>query len=144
MGWWLAPVVLILLALLLRVMVRKVSRFRQKRRLRQQALRELDVIAREFDASRDAAGSLEKVSTLLRRVAITVYPDPGLPGCIGQAWADWLRRTDAGKQDPEVFEALTRAPYQRAPEIEMQRVLKAVEQWIRAATHPYRAAGRAT
>lgn len=143
-GWWLMPIILILFVPLLRVVVRAMSRYLQNRRLRRQVLQELELIQQEFDTNRNIAGALEKVSSLLRRVAITVCPERAVAGRTGEAWVDWLRGRGADRQDPEIFTVLTRAPYQRAPEIEMQRLFKAVERWVRSATRGHHSSEGAT
>lgn len=141
-GWWLAPILLVLFVVLLRIAATAVFRSLHARRLRTRALGELALIEREFDASRDAAGTMQRISTLLRRVAITVYPQRAVAGCTGQAWADWLCRTGPDRQDTDVFEVLTRAPYQAAPDIQIQCVLQTVERWIRHATSRHSGTGQ--
>lgn len=129
-GWWLAPVVLIVLYLLLRVALEAAQRLSRRRRLRRQALGELASIERDFDASGNAALTLERLSVLLRRVAVTVSGERRLPGQTGEAWVQWLRRTGPRDIDPDLLGALASAPYRPAPGVEVRRILDAARRWV--------------
>ncbi|MGA8259095.1 MAG: DUF4381 domain-containing protein [Arenicellales bacterium] len=129
-GWWLLLPALVLLYLLVRALVRVGLRRAGRRRLRRHALGELASIERDFDASGDVARTLERVSVLLRRVAVTVSREPRLAGRAGEGWVEWLRRTGPRDVDPDLLEALAQAPYRPAPAIEVRPVLAAVRRWV--------------
>ncbi len=129
-GWWLVPVVLVVLYLAYRLVAGMTRRFVRKRRLRRQALAELAAIEEAFDASGDAAATMERVSVLLRRVAMTVSAERRLAGRAGQGWVEWLRRSGPRGLDGAALDALAAAPYRRAPAVEVRPVLHTARDWI--------------
>lgn len=133
-GWWLLPAALLLVLLLLRLLVTTARRRAARRRLRRQALDELDRIELDFQTTGDINGTMERVSVLLRRVAITVSADSGVAGRVGRDWVDWLRRTSPENLDAASFDPLVDAPYRALPNTAPQRVLSAVRRWIRHVT----------
>ena len=129
-GWWLLLPALVLLWLLLRTLTRVGLRHATRRRLRRHALGELASIERDFDASGDVAGTLERVSVLLRRVALTVSGERRIAGRAGEGWVEWLRRTGPRDLDPALLDVLTHAPYRPAPVVEVRPVLAAARRWV--------------
>lgn len=139
-GWWLLPVVLVLLYALGRVLAGTLRRRRERRRLRHQALAELARIERDLDDTGNLAGALEHASVLLRRVALTVFPGDRVAGRVGREWVDWLRKTGPDDLNPAMLEALARAPYRPEPDVPGSSALSAARQWI---DHVTRRPGRA-
>lgn len=138
-GWWLLPVALLLIILLLRMLTERARRRARRRRLRRRALDELARIEREFQSTGNISGTMERVSVLLRRVAITVFPGTGVAGRVGQEWVEWLRRTGPADLDAVAFDPLVDGPYRALPNAAPQRVLQAVRRWIHHVTrHPAR------
>lgn len=133
-GWWLLPVVAALLGLLAWKAAAAARRVRARRRLRRQALDELERIRRDFEAEGNAARAMENLSVLLRRVAITAFAGRGVAGNAGRAWVDWLARTGPQGLDGRALEALVEAPYRPAPEIALRPVIDAARRWIRHVT----------
>lgn len=133
-GWWLLPVLLALLAWLVVLLAGVGRRRRARRRLRDQALGELQRIERHLDDTGDLARALEHTSVLLRRVALTVYPDHGVAGRVGADWTEWLRRTGPEDIDPAVLDALARAPYRPDPGVPGPDALATARRWIDHAT----------
>lgn len=133
-GWWLLPVAAVLGFLLARKAIQAVRRVLARWRLRRQALAELDRIERDLESGAGAGRALENLSVLLRRVAITVRPGPGVAGRSGSAWVDWLERTGPDGLDGEPLRRLVEAPYQPAPEIEPRPVFATARRWIRHVT----------
>lgn len=133
-GWWLLPVVVLLLAFLIRRSAGLVRRLLARRRLRRQALRELERIRRDYETEGDPARALRSLSILMRRVAITVFPDQGVPGRSGRAWLEWLARTGPERFDRAPLEALLDGPYRPAVDLQAAPVFDAARRWIRHAT----------
>ncbi len=133
-GWWLLATAALLLGLVAWKLATVLRRHLARRRLRRQALDELRRIRRELEARGDAARALESLSVLLRRVAVTVFPDRGVPGRAGPAWVDWLARTGPEGLDRALLAALAEAPYRPAPDTAPRPVLDAAGRWIRHVT----------
>lgn len=134
LGWWLLAVAAVLLAVLLWRLTVWARRKLARRRLRRQALEELERIQRDFEAAGSAARPMEELSILLRRVALTVSPEPGVAGHTGSEWVNWLRRTGPDDLDGNALQALLEAPYHPAPEAPPRPVFQAARCWIRHAT----------
>lgn len=133
-GWWLLAAVTVLLGLAAWKLAAVLRRALKRRRLRRQALDELRGIRRELEARGDAARALESLSVLLRRVAVTVSSDRGVPGRAGKAWVDWLARTGPAGLERSALAALAEAPYRPAADIAARPVLDAAGHWIRHVT----------
>lgn len=129
-GWWLVPVALVIIYVAYRLVAGMARPLVRKRRLRRQALAELMAIESEYDDSGDAAAAMERVSALLRRVAVTVSAEPRLAGRAGRSWVEWLRRSGPRGLDDEVLDALSVAPYRRVPAVEVRPVLDTARDWI--------------
>jgi hypothetical protein len=110
-GWWLLAGLLALMVILFPFMLAAVRRLRGRRRLRRQALEELARIEYDLDSTGDLPGALQNLSILLRRVALSVFPERKVAGRSGRQWSEWLQRTGPAGIDPAVLESLTRAPY---------------------------------
>jgi len=133
-GWWLLLPALVALVLLARALVGVLRRARGRRRLRRQALAELARIERELEAGGDGARAMERISILLRRVAITIFPGSGVPGRAGRAWVDWLGRTGPADIDAGALAPLADAPYRAVLEASPRPAVAAAGRWIRHVT----------
>lgn len=133
-GWWLLPVVVVLLGVLVWTLTITARRMLARRRLRKQALGELKQIRRELDTGGEAARAMERLSVLLRRVAVTALPGRGVAGCVGRDRVDWLRRTGPAGLDSDSLEALIEVPYRPASGVAPQQVFDAAARWIRYVT----------
>lgn len=133
-GWWLLPVAVVLIAVAAWMLARAGRRFLARRRLRRQALGELARIRRDFAEGGDAARPMERLSVLLRRVAVTVFEEPGIAGTSGRARIDWLVRTGPTALDGRALAPLAEAPYRPAPPAAPAAVFEAAARWIRHVT----------
>lgn len=133
-GWWLLLGAVVVLGLLVRPAARAVRRMRARRRLCRQALDELAHLRRELEAGGDTGRTLERLSVLLRRVALSVFPAPGIAGRTGRAWVDWLRRTGPDGLDPAALEPLIDGPYRPDPPGAPPSLFDVAGRWIRHVT----------
>ncbi|MDF9393241.1 MULTISPECIES: DUF4381 domain-containing protein [Methylococcus] len=85
-GWYLAPLLVIVLVLLLWIVWRRLIR----NPLRKALLRELAAI--ESSEVLEPAEKIGRVSVLLRRACLTLYPRQEVAGLTGQ---NWLERLDS-------------------------------------------------
>lgn len=133
-GWWLLPILLVLLWPALRALAAKLRGSAGRRRLRRQALRELERIERRFAETGDPRSTVESISVLLRRVAISVSHDRRVAGLAGKDWLEWIRSTGPGNLEPAAVSALAHAPYRRSPDVPPRDVLDTARSWIRHVT----------
>ena len=106
-GWWLAAALGIasVVALIL-------WRRNRRRSLRRAALRELADIETRFAQSGDESTLALRLSTLLRRIAISRFPRRDVAGLHGAEWSHFLTRTNAsGRLTSELAGELSMAVY---------------------------------
>lgn len=111
-GWW----VLIALALVaLGYLLRYYLKMRAKGAARRHALRQLDVLATDFEQHRDAVKFSAKLSELLRRTMLAYAPRHDIAGLTGDDWLEWLDRDfDEPKFQTDTGRKLLELPYRRA------------------------------
>ena len=122
-GWWLLLGLLIIAALSLLC----VLRFRQRRRLRRLALRQLDELAMHPESQLASA-----LSRLLRQAAITHFPRQETAGLTGQAWLDFLDRPF--KDQPfrsGIGRCLSDAPYRQMVKLDSTALVALCRQWLK-------------
>lgn len=128
-GWWL---VLILLPLtiwffiwLYKRITRKTAKKTAKKLL--QAIRN--------DDSKDIVEKIKQLSTILRRVAISISPRQQTAALTGEAWLQYLDTTlNDGAFSQGIGRILIEAPYQKpdAVEIEIEELISLCERWLTA------------
>ena len=120
-GWW---VVLAMVAALLLVLAHHVWRSRRASAYRRAALREL------------TGANARNLPSLLKRVALAVYPRAEVAPLSGERWIAFLNREVPGSFDGPTAELLLRLDYAAAPtdDGEIGRVESAVRVWIEG--HP--------
>jgi hypothetical protein len=95
-GWWpLAPGWWVLLAIAACVFCALLYRaFRRWRanRPRRAALKQLEVIARDYAGDQDLASFSKQLSELLRRALLAYAPRDEVAGLTGARWLEWLDR----------------------------------------------------
>ncbi|MDD2767482.1 MAG: DUF4381 domain-containing protein [Methylococcus sp.] len=132
-GWWLAP----LLALALILTVRLAWRRFVRNPFRKAALRELAAI--EADASLPVPEKIRRVSILLRRACLTLYPRQEVAGLTG---LDWLERLDLILGDGRFSEGpgrcLIESPYSPRSEADPAALFALCREWIRRLPRPPR------
>jgi len=128
-GWWL------LAALLLGALVwagRVLWRRWQRNRYRRAALALLADYQRQLQHHQDPQYYLTQVAQLLRRTALSAYPQQSLAGLTNQNWRQFL--IDSSGLDAfngSTGDALLRGPYQAAVEFDTNAVQQLVRDWIR-------------
>lgn len=124
-GWWIAAALLLILA----GTGYGWRRWQRNNRWRRQALAQL-IHLRGLDASLLAA----HLSQLLRRVAISRYPQAEVASLTGEAWLAFLDRTLGDEGTPfqkGAGRALLIGPYAASAEFDSTALLALCEQWIR-------------
>jgi len=128
-GWWLLGFVLLVVPLALALWWRA----RRRGALRRAALRELATLRAQAGQANAAPTQLAAAAAqLLRRVSLALDPARRHVALTGDAWLARVRAIAPGFEDPALGEALLRAPYAPAVEVDASRLLGALEHWIRA------------
>ena len=72
------------------------------------------------------------LSILLRRVALAKFPQHQVAKLNGNTWLQFLDKTGNTKEFTQGSgQALSVAPYQKSPQIEIDRLMLIIEKWIR-------------
>lgn len=133
-GWWLLLAVFVLLV----VAVLFWLRYRRRRRLAAttQALAELKAIESDFHAGNcDAKAAVQRLSVLMRRLSISLFPRSEAAGLTGERW---LRFLDRGLPQPAFStgpgRVLHEGPYRPSvEEAEVEPLLGLCRDWIELA-----------
>src|SRR5690606_40825768 len=103
-GWW------VLLAAGLAALVFVLYR-RHRERGRRAALAAISRIVAEIEAGADPAESLRRMSTVLRRFAMSAAADGDarvVPGLVGRGWLEYLDRHGGGRSEEHTSELQSR------------------------------------
>lgn len=129
-GWWLTPLILVLLALAI-IALRRMLRQRHQNACKKIARNELQRIKQQYVDNTDALHSLRELSVLLRRVALSYLPREHSAGLTGEAWIAQLNQLAQHNVFSEQhLELLTRGVYQPQLEADLTPLLKQCEQWL--------------
>lgn len=135
-SWWpLAPGWWILLALLVIAIIGFFiwRRRKQQNHYRVIAQQELAAIYAHYQQSQDAANYLHSLSVLLRRTALTAYPQSFNASIKGQEWLNWLDAvcpTLNGTFSGESGKSLLSSAYQKNPQIDAASLQQLCADWI--------------
>ncbi len=124
-GWWLLGFALLVVPLALALWWQA----RRRGALRRAALRELATLRAQADTPVQLAAA---IALLLRRVSLALDPARRHVALTGDAWLARVRAIAPGFEDPALGEALLRAPYAPAVDVDAAHLLGALERWIRA------------
>lgn len=134
-GWWIL-LFCIFIAVLGYLFYRH---YKNRRRLRQEALSLLNMIKLDFDQHADPVRYLNELSVLYRRLALTLYPRNQVAGLNGQAWLDFINKVaaDAGAHDvyfnSSLAELLLTQQYQKSIRHDKERfeqLYQLSQKWI--------------
>ena len=124
-GWWLLAALLVGAPLLGLVW----WWWRRRTRLRRAALATLQALRETASTPHQIAMA---VSQLLRRIALAFEPGARQDALLDEVWLARLDALAPGlTHDPQLREALLRAPYNPRAEFDSSALLAAVEAWIR-------------
>ncbi len=137
-GWWLlALLILLALALFWWRRGRPEFRARQWRRAALAQLhREIDAAQQRYRNDRNAAALCAALSTLMRRVARTAFPEESVAGLHGAAWLDFLDRQQliaTRFSGSELGDMLCRAPFAASVSADPTPLVAACRDWMEAA-----------
>jgi len=110
-GW--AALALIVAAVAAILLFRRLKRYRADR-YRREALRELEALKPRLSSPATREAALEAVATLLKRVALAVYPRPQVASLSGAHWTEFLKNQADGTLDPALAGMLNDGEYRGA------------------------------
>jgi hypothetical protein len=131
-GWWLLALLIIVTVSLL---VIGITKARKKRLAKRQAL----IAISQLDDKHSQA--LSQLNQILKRVAITYFPEQNIQKMFGQQWQHFLLSTLSSKkvrQLEDSFNAMQQALYQQQTleETEFNKYQQACETWVKHALPP--------
>lgn len=137
-GWWLLLGVAVLLLLASFLAGRRYLQHRRRQRYRRQALSLLQQLYQRWqqpaaDAEKlDKREYLQQLNAVLKRVALTAYPQADTAALYGEPWCRFLRDSAGLPAFTEgVGQALASGPYQPQPEVDVAALQQLAEDWIR-------------
>jgi hypothetical protein len=131
-GWWVLALLIVGFGA---TFIGLAYRYYYRRRRRQRAIIAALHLARDNYAVQDAPRFAAEVSMLLRRVALTRFPQRQIAGLSGTAWLDFLDRTGGGggfRRGPG--QALEKGPYAPHVELEPDALAALARDWVRKNT----------
>jgi hypothetical protein len=128
-GWWLLPVLLLVIAILLRWAIRRI----RHKPLKRICLQELQGIRKNLASGENAKTVLADTAALLRRTLLAYQGRVGFAATSGDDWLRQLQNLGQGQVFSEVqLELLGHGRYQREFECDIEDLLQACERWMRA------------
>jgi hypothetical protein len=126
-GWWLLPVLLLAIAMLLRWLIRRI----RHKPLKRLCLLELQSIREKLASDASAKTVLADITALLRRTLLAYQGRAGFAASTGDDWLQQLQTLGQGFSEIQL-ELLVHGRYQREFECDIEELLQACERWIRA------------
>ena len=126
-GWWilLAAVIITLVGLAYWL----IKRYRENA-YRRQALRQLQQLHSHYQSNGDDSDFASQVNALLKRVAITAYPQQQVAACHSESWQAFLKQQlPSGEQFQTDF--ATAAYRKTCPDLDMNQLQQAATRWIK-------------
>ncbi len=134
-GWWMIVVALFVVVSL----VLWARAHRQRTRPRRLALAQLQEVKQQFAIHADEQQTMTRLSDLLRRVAIAVFPRSHVAGLSGQSWLQFLDRTGRTTQFSDgPGKSLLFGPYQPHGPASAADLIPLIERWIKQVDMPSR------
>ena len=137
-GWW-ALLALLVGAIVMFTLLRKVNRNRRLNRLLRDEIRhELEKIKQHYHHSTNAVMLARDLSQLLRRAGISYYPASDIAGLTGDDWLTFLAQTHSKERSGLSFSsdnasALLTAPYlddSAQIELDAEQLIALCESWL--------------
>lgn len=137
-GWW-----MIFGAVVAGVIVSLwILTYRRRTRARRLAMTELGAIKQHYDTHRDDRWLVQRLSAIVRRHAMAIFPRTEVAGLVGTSWLQFLDRTGRTNQFTDgVGHVLSSGPYRPQAAVSAAELVPLVEHWIQ---HVSPATGRNT
>ena len=129
LGWWL---LLIIGITVIAFMVVIIKRHRKKWEYRKHALSLLDNHYQQWHLNGDNAESLQALTRILKRTAMTAYPQGQLASLYGHQWVDFLnQQTKQPLFNHELSQAIEKGLYQSQPQVDISHFYHCCQRWIK-------------
>jgi hypothetical protein len=125
-GWWLLLLFVVCGIAALFFYIRK--KLKDPKRF---ALREFKIIVERYHSSQDKAALLMECNSLLKRLAITLYPRKKVAHLSGHEWLAFLAGSSAVSMAelPEIIQA---GPYQQNVDFDANELMLFCKRWLKA------------
>ncbi|MGH1461030.1 MAG: DUF4381 domain-containing protein [Neptuniibacter sp.] len=124
-GWWL--LMCLLVVFLIAVFFTIWKKLQDPRR---EAMQELLRIEQQYSEHQDKQLLVVECNTLMKRLALTLYPRSQVAALSGQQWLAFLRNS-SGKLDISHLDILIHGPYQASVELSSDDLIQSCRQWIK-------------
>lgn len=129
-GWWILAIILIAL------IAGGIWRWRQHiahiNSPQYLALEQIEILRTRYHTDNDAQQLLTDISTLMRRVALSIGPRQEVASLTGDQWLDWINKHTSGRPlDKNIAQILIDAPYRPTAQSNPEVILRACEEWAR-------------
>jgi len=135
-GWW------ILIALVLACIYflsRKIQKTRQARAYQREAVSELSIYWQRYLDEQDISKYLQNLASLMKRTALSAYPNSNAASASGDTWLAFLDSTlpetdSENKFQSEIGQLLITGPYRKHTDINPTELHALAEHWLRSHT----------
>ena len=128
-GWWLLPLVIVLIAFYLPKLIRWLTR----KPVKKLSLRELKRIRRDLEINHDEHQALRELSVLLRRTVMSYCGRNTSASLTGASWVEQLEQLSAEHCfSAEQSDWLSHGQYRPTAKCEIKALMRSCENWIRA------------
>ncbi|HED33948.1 MAG TPA: DUF4381 domain-containing protein [Gammaproteobacteria bacterium] len=130
-GWWLLPVILCLLILIVFKLVQLKKQYKAPPAYKKIAHREIQLLESKFKNDEASIEFLREVSGLLRRIALSYLPRESVASLTGTQWIDQLNKLSGETVfTPALSTLLINAPYQKNISFDKNDLLLSCKRWI--------------
>ncbi len=126
-GWWMVFGLVVTGAIVL-MWVRV---YRGRTKARRLAMAELRTVKQHYDIHRDEQWVVQRLSGIVRRYALAIFPRTEVAGLVGSSWLQFLDRTGRTNQFTEgAGHLLSSGPYRHQVSVSAVELVPLVEHWI--------------
>jgi len=124
-GWWIIAIIMILTTAWYFY-----KNYFITHRVRRAALKKFKQLQRDYSKNQNQL--IIELSILLRRIALAKFPQHQVAKLNSNTWLQFLDQTGNTKEFTQgLGQALSVAPYQKSPQIEIDKLMLIIEKWIR-------------
>jgi hypothetical protein len=126
-GWWIIALLIILITTWYYYKYYFITH-----KIRRAALKKFKQLQRVYYKNKNQNQLIIELSILIRRIALAKFPQRQVAKLNGNTWLQFLDKTGNTKEFTQgLGQVLSVAPYQKSPQIEIDRLMVVIEKWIR-------------
>jgi len=135
-GWW---VLAVLVLACIYWLSRKVQKTRRARAYQREAVSEISVYWQQYLNEQDISAYLQNLASLLKRTALSAYPNSNAASTSGDTWLAFLDSTlpetgSGNRFQSEVGQLLITGPYRKQIDTNPAELHALAEHWLRSHT----------